>query len=624
MEKNTLVIPIRGMHCRSCELLIEDNLSEVAHVQKSSVDYKKGIAHISYGKQEPDMREVESAIRKAGYVVGKQEKKLWMSSDPQAYFDLGSALLLLVALYVVLKNLGFSGFHFSALAASAANPSNLSVVLIVGLTAGVSSCMALVGGLILAISARHSELHPGASAMQKFRPHLFFNLGRIGGYALLGGILGTIGSAFQFSSGVLGALTIIVALVMLALGLKLIGIFPFMESFALTLPKSVSSFFKLRSNAKEYSHKGAFASGALTFFLPCGFTQAMQLYAVSTGSFMAGAMIMGVFALGTAPGLLGVGAIASSARGVFAKRFFAVAGVIVIFLAFFNITNGYTLLGLGGANMGTAKQVVGKQAVNNPLAGQANVKLENGVQVVSMVEKSNGYSPSTFIIKKGVSVRWEIDAQDPYSCASSLVLSKMGIRKNLVAGKNVIEFTPNETGRLPFSCSMGMYTGSFTVMEDEGQPAGASVSSNSDTQEASSGVCPMMASDANGGTGGGCGGSGGGYKGVSSASAADYVSSSSAPAVDLRAQVIKAEYTNTNDVDPNNFTVKSGQAVRFLLDVRQDGSGCMGTIMIPGLYDKVETLTKDKTIEMDFTPTKKGVYNITCAMGVPRGTITVE
>ena len=618
MEKNTLVIPIRGMHCRSCELLIEDNLSEVAHVQKSSVDYKKGIAHISYGKQEPDMREVESAIQKAGYTVGEQEKKTWLSSDPQAYFDLGSALLLLVALYVVLKNLGFSGFHFSALAASAANPSNLSVVLIVGLTAGVSSCMALVGGLILAISARHSELHPGASAMQKFRPHLFFNLGRIGGYALLGGILGTIGSAFQFSSGVLGALTIIVALVMLALGLKLIGIFPFMESFALTLPKSVSSFFKLRSNAKEYSHKGAFASGALTFFLPCGFTQAMQLYAVSTGSFMAGAMIMGVFALGTAPGLLGVGAIASAARGAFAKRFFAFAGVVVIFLAFFNIANGYNLLGLNGVRNGAAQQAASKSV------SDSNVKLENGVQVVSMVEKSNGYSPSTFTIKKGIPVRWEIDALDPYSCASSLVLSKMGIRKNLVAGKNVIEFTPTETGKLSFSCFMGMYTGSFTVVEDGGQAADASVSSNSDTQGVSSGVCPMMASDANGGTGGGCGGSGSGYKGAVAASVADSAKSSSAPAVDLGAQVIKAEYTNANDVNPNNFTVKSGQAVRFLLDVRQNGSGCMGTITIPGLYDKVETLTKDKTIEMDFTPTKKGVYNITCAMGVPRGTIMVE
>ena len=33
----------------------------------------------------------------------------------------------------------------------------------------------------------------------------------------------------------------------------------------------------------------------------------MQLYAMSTGSPITGALTMGVFALGTAPGLLGVG-----------------------------------------------------------------------------------------------------------------------------------------------------------------------------------------------------------------------------------------------------------------------------------------------------------------------------
>jgi sulfite exporter TauE/SafE len=315
----------------------------------------------------------------------------------------------------------------------------------------------------LGISARHAELHPEASPMQKFRPHLFFNLGRIGGYAILGGALGSLGGAVQLSSGILGLLTIVVGLVMLALGLKLIGIFPRLENGALSLPKGISRFFGSNNKNKEYSHFGSSLTGALTFFLPCGFTQAMQLYAVSTGSFTQGALIMGVFALGTAPGLLGVGGLASVVKGIFAKRFFKFSGILVIFLALFNISNGYNLT--GWQLPANDKQ---QETSNNKTNGQAtdpNVKMENNMQVVNMTESSRGYTPNKFTIKKGVPVKWVIDAKDPYSCASSLVVSSLNIRKTLQAGSNVIEFTPTKTGKIAFSCAMGMYTGSFNVVE---------------------------------------------------------------------------------------------------------------------------------------------------------------
>lgn len=47
--------------------------------------------------------------------------------------------------------------------------------------------------------------------------------------------------------------------------------------------------------------------GALTFFLPCGFTQSMQLLALGSGSPVQGGIIMAAFALGTLPVLLAVG-----------------------------------------------------------------------------------------------------------------------------------------------------------------------------------------------------------------------------------------------------------------------------------------------------------------------------
>lgn len=93
------------------------------------------------------------------------------------------------------------------------------------------------------------------------------------------------------------------------------------------------------------------------------------------------------------------------------------------------------------------------------------VTLDNGVQVVKMSESARGYSPKSITIKKGIPVRWEIEASADRTCASALIVPDYQIRAFLKPGKNIIEFTPNKTGSIPFSCSMRMYTGMFTVID---------------------------------------------------------------------------------------------------------------------------------------------------------------
>ena len=90
-----------------------------------------------------------------------------------------------------------------------------------------------------------------------------------------------------------------------------------------------------------------------------------------------------------------------------------------------------------------------------------------------------------------------------------------------------------------------------------------------------------------------------------------------------QAQLIKASYTRDKDIVPNQFTVKVNQPVRFEIAVNEDGQGCMGSITLPGLTNQVYGLTKGQPIIFEFTPTTIGAYNITCAMGVPRGIIQV-
>ncbi len=441
MEK--LIIPIRGMHCRSCEITIEGNLKKVDGVKKSEVSHMSGRAKIWYDQNQPSQGSIAKAIEDAGYAVGQEDKKHWFSRNPRDYYYLVNAAAILILLFIFAQMAGLSGISANF------NQKSISLAVVVGLVAGVSSCMALIGGLVLALSVQHAEAHPESTRMQNFRPHLFFNLGRILGFALFGGTIGFIGGRLQPSVRAMAILTIIVGAVMVLLGLKLIEIFPILQRINITLPKFVSKNLGFKQDQKEYSHAGAFALGALTFFLPCGFTQAMQLYAISTGNFMQGALIMSLFALGTAPGLLGIGGLSSAFKGSKAKLFFTAAGLAVIFLGIFNIHNALALV------------FPPKPA---EIVEQNEGKITGTVQEVRMSQNGYGYSPNVITVKKNNTVRWIINSTNQYSCSSLLVAPSLGLSRKLEPGENVIEFTPTRLGDIAFSCSMGMYRGKFIVI----------------------------------------------------------------------------------------------------------------------------------------------------------------
>ena len=607
------IVPIKGMHCRSCELLIEDEIKSIPGVKKVDVSHKKACAEVYYKDSELKVEDLDRAVQNAGYSVGFSEKAPIFSAKVEDYMDIIYAGIVLFFLFILVDGLGLSKYF----AVNPNHPSNLLTVALIGITAGFSTCMALIGGIVLGVSARFSQANASATSFEKFKPHLFFNLGRIVSYTILGGAIGLLGSFFQFSGTSLGLVTAAVALVMLTLGLQLTGLFPRLQNISFSVPKGISKLLGIKEQEqKEYSHKNAFLMGGSTFFLPCGFTQAMQLYAVSTGSFVSGAAIMGIFALGSAPGLLSIGGLTAAIKGVFARKFFKFAGVVVSLLAFFNLNNGLNLLG------------------TNPLAGigsrinayaasdkKADIKVDNGVQVVRMDQTARGYSPNKFTVMVGVPVKWIITSKDPNSCASSIVSSKLNVRQSLHPGENVIEFTPKEIGTIKFSCSMGMYTGSFNVVEKGSNNGQAN---NNEAQVlAANAPQPLGQPTANGscgGGGGGCGCGGGKAQAVKAGVEVTPVPAKNEGGV----QLLKTVYTNDSDISPYEFTVKAGKPVRMEVDVKDEGSGCMSTIYIPQLTDNPQFLEKGKTLVFEFTPSKPGKYPITCAMGVPRGTITVN
>jgi plastocyanin domain-containing protein len=128
---------------------------------------------------------------------------------------------------------------------------------------------------------------------------------------------------------------------------------------------------------------------------------------------------------------------------------------------------------------------VNATAVIADSSAKGNVSVvENGVQVVSIDLKSNSYEP--IIVQKGIPVRFIInaEAQNINGCNNAIIIPKFKIEKALKPGENIIEFTPEETGTIPYSCWMGMIGSSITVVDELTQVT------EDDIQAAESGVIP--------------------------------------------------------------------------------------------------------------------------------------
>jgi sulfite exporter TauE/SafE len=172
-----------------------------------------------------------------------------------------------------------------------------------------------------------------------------FHAGRLIAFFILGGVIGVLGSAFALSVSATFILGLVIGLVMLLMGLNLLDVFPWTKRLMPSMPKSVS---KYTSSLHRLNHTlTPFLVGIATFFLPCGFTQSMQIYTLSTGSFMAGALTMLSFALGTLPvlALISFSSFSiqkSSKAGVFFKT----AGIIVVAFAIINILNSLVVAGV--------------------------------------------------------------------------------------------------------------------------------------------------------------------------------------------------------------------------------------------------------------------------------------
>jgi sulfite exporter TauE/SafE/copper chaperone CopZ len=443
-------VPVAGMTCAACTHRVGTALRAIPGVQGVEVSLPRGTATLTSSRV-PSDEELSRQLAAAGYELGRTR---WLSGDRQVWGTFAVALVAVTALVLAALGLGIAGIPARL---STPGGGGLILVGLVGLAAGVSTCMALVGGLVLSISAAHAASAPPDSQRSfagRMRPHLVFTVGRIAGFVVLGALLGTIGGAFPVPARLMGVVILAVAAVMAILGIRLTEVSPRVAAWSPHLPTGLAAVVSRGSRDKRYSDLRAAALGAATFLLPCGFTQAVQLYALTTGSAVSAGLIMGVFALGTTPGLLTLAAVpevatAGRRRGVGLR----VIGVVVLAFALVNASAGLRLIGW-------------TSPADAPVATSTspNVTLNDGVQTVTMTQTPRGYTPADTVVHAGIPISWVVESTSRWDCSAFLRVPSTGTSVDLQEGRNVIDLPPLPVGTTSFTCVMGMYSGTLQAI----------------------------------------------------------------------------------------------------------------------------------------------------------------
>jgi uncharacterized protein len=325
---------------------------------------------------------------------------------------------------------------------------------ITGITTGGISCLAVQGGLLASsVATQDKNLTKGKKAIFVSS----FLATKLIAYTALGFGLGLLGTSLIISPNLLGFMQVLAGIFMLATAGRLLDLHPIFRYFTIEPPKWALRILRKKSKSENYFAPATL--GFLTVLIPCGVTQAMIVLAVSSANPINGAGIMFAFILGTSPLFFAAGlAITEILKR---KTLVYAASATIIFLGLMSINSGQVLRGSVHTFQNYYKVMSGDF---EPRGVVATVNKE-GFQEVTIDVKDTQYISSTNTIKAGVPVRLILNTEDVSGCIRAFTIPSLDVSEILPeTGQKIIEFTPTKTGYLPYSCSMGMYGSSFTVV----------------------------------------------------------------------------------------------------------------------------------------------------------------
>lgn len=454
------VFTIGGMTCVNCENKIEQQLKQREGVKDATVSYNKGTAVITFDREEINEEQIIQVIEQLDYEVIRAKFQKRQKNEKEGFNKkntwnqvIGVGILLL-AISVLMKQLGLSRI-FNAFPQVEENM-GYGMLFLIGLVTSVH-CIGMCGGIhlsqCLSYQKNSEEEKNGEKGKKKWStlyPSFLYNLGRVVSYTIVGGVVGGFGSVISFSGKGKGAVQLIAGVFMVIMGINMLNIFPWLRKFNPRMPK----VFARKINQGKQKN-GAFLVGILNGLMPCGPLQAMQIYALSTGSPLKGAFSMFLFSMGTVPLMFGFGALSSFLSQKFTKQVMKFGAVLVVILGISMFQNGWSVSGFPVFSLSFSS---GKE--------RQEAKVQDGVQVVETTLSPYGYEPIT--VQEGIPVKWTIKAEQGSltGCNRAILIPEYEIQKTLEIGENVIEFTPTKAGTYSYSCWMGMLRSSITVLKE--------------------------------------------------------------------------------------------------------------------------------------------------------------
>ena len=325
------------------------------------------------------------------------------------------------------------------------------LIFITGLTTGGLTCLAVQGGLLASAMVGDEELDH--NKFHRAKTIGIFLIAKLSIYSLLGIALGALGSFVAFSPRIMAWVSIVIALYMIGIACDALKIHPIFRYFLIQPPKFIRR--KIKTYAKNKGYFSAAVLGLMTVLIPCGTTQAMMALAVGSGSASGGFATMFSFILGTLPVFFILGLLMTKIGGSSHALFLKTVGILLIIIALYNIAGASRILGFW----------LNRQ-VKSDSQTQTIQKTENKLEIQKSAIKLNdeyGYNPETVKLKVGIPAEIKLINDGARGCIQAFIIPDLNIRAILKSDSTTLRFTPEKKGKIPFTCSMGMYWGEFVV-----------------------------------------------------------------------------------------------------------------------------------------------------------------
>lgn len=421
-----IYIKIEGMHCINCENTIKYALMSDKNIKRVSFDDFIAVVTCEDKFHEESLIKV---INDLGYYTRRE----YISDNIEVLKDNIKLkeffiifLSIIIVCFLLYKIFGYNVFNMIP---TIDNNITYGMLFVTGLLTSIH-CISMCGSINLVASINNEN-------KRDFKRPILYNLGRIISYIVIGGLVGLLGKVISVNNIVSGIIIIIASIIMLLMSLTMLNIV-----------KVRFKFFKYKVN-----NRNPFIIGLFNGLMPCGPLQAMQVYALTTGSMFKGALSMFLFGLGTVPLMLFTGVVFSSMKGKTKILINKIASVLILVLSLIMLNRG--LLSL---NIDLFK--------NNNYCDYVKTTIKDGYQEIEFDLDYDNYED--IIVQKDIPVRIIINASKDKltGCNNEIIISKYNIKKKLELGVNVIEFTPNKEEIISYTCWMNMIKNNIKVIDD--------------------------------------------------------------------------------------------------------------------------------------------------------------